>query len=54
MGVALGECVEGRVMVPRRVGIGALAEEVFDEDGIGLAAGLPEGLGGHPLSLRFR
>ena len=46
--------MERRVAAPGSVGIGALAEEFFDEAGIGLAAGLPEGLGGHPLILGFK
>ena len=48
MGVALGEGVERRVAAPGRIGICALAEELLEDGGIGIAAGLPQRLGGHP------
>ena len=48
MGCDGRESVERRVAAPGCVGICALAEELLEDGGVGIAAGLPQRLGGHP------
>lgn len=48
MPISLCEGMERRIAAPGRVGICALAEELLEGVGIGITAGLPQRLGGHP------